>query len=97
MSLPGRKPNKSTIRVAELREFVYCPRSWIYNARKVQCKLPPEEIAVVEQRLEDGLQHHREHGEAVCLASRQRRWAANWWYIGLAAAGLALAMLVWGR
>ncbi len=98
MGLPSRRNNKPMLRVSDLREFVYCPRSWAYTAHKVQCKLPPEEIAEVEQRLQEGLEHHREHGEAVCLASRQRRWAASWRYIAIAAAGLAVAvLLVWGR
>jgi len=97
VSLPGNQNKKSKINVSDLRECVYCPRAWAYSSRKVSPQLPPEKIAVVEQRQAAGWQYHRENGEAVCLASRQRRWAVNWWYLGLAAAALAVAVLVWGR
>ena len=97
MSLRGRKNHTGNITVAELRECVYCPRAWAYSSRNVRPHLPPEQVAVVEQRQEAGWQYHRQHGEAVCLASLQRRRAVSWWYIGLAAAVLAGAVLVWGR
>ena len=93
MALPHQKTNLSKIRAAEVREFVYCPRAWIYRRRNTKPRLSQAEIDAVEERLENGRQFHREHGEAVCLAARQRRWSFNWWYCGLAAAGLAILLL----
>lgn len=98
MSTAEPQNRKPVIRVSHLREFVYCPRAWAYSSRNIPCKLSQEEIAAVERRLEAGREHHRRHGEAVILASRKRRHAANWQYIGFAAAGLAVALLLaWGR
>lgn len=98
MSISNQQNRRPVIRVAQLREYVFCPRAWAYSSRKFPCKLTQEELSVVEQRLEAGREGHRRHGEAVILASRQRRYAANWRFVGFAAVGLAVVLLlVWGR
>jgi len=89
------KKRKSFIKAHDLKEFVYCPRAWIYRQRRVKPRLPEPEVREVEQRLEDGWEYHREHGEAVCRASRQRRRAEKLKQGGLILAGLALALVIW--
>jgi len=78
------------ITASEVREYVFCPRSWAYWHRGVPA--PPEALEQREDRLEYGNRSHRKHGEAVCRASRQLGYGT-----GLAGLGLAVVILgvVW--
>lgn len=84
------------IKVSDVREFVFCPRAWIYRQRGVRPLLHAEERLVVEQRLEDGRQFHQDHGEAVFQAVRERRRARDYWQFAIVAIVIAFALFVWG-
>jgi CRISPR/Cas system-associated exonuclease Cas4 (RecB family) len=79
------------IKASEVREYVFCPRSWAYRQRKIAST--PEAAAEREERLDQGNRSHREHGEAVCRVSRQLGVGALSVKIGLAV--LILGVLAW--
>jgi CRISPR/Cas system-associated exonuclease Cas4 (RecB family) len=70
------------IKASEVREYVFCPRSWAYRQRKIAST--PEAAAEREERLDQGNRSHREHGEAVCRVSRQLGYGTRLAWIGLA-------------
>lgn len=75
------------IKANDVREYVFCPRSWAYRQRGI--KAPPEALAQRKVRFEQGNQFHRAHGEAVCQAERQLEKGTS-----LIQAGLTV--IVWG-
>jgi hypothetical protein len=75
------------IKASEVREYVFCPRSWAFRRREI--KPPPEALAERETRIDYGNRFHREHGEAVCQAGRQLRRGASFVRVGL-------TIIVWG-
>ena len=76
-----------TIYASEVREYVFCPRSWAISQRGI--KPPPEALAEKKARTDKGIQYHREHGEAVSRAGRQLG-------TGTLLVKIGLAMIVWG-
>ncbi len=74
-----------------VREYVFCPRSWGYRRQRV--KPPPEAVKRQEARFEAGNRFHREHGEAVCRASRELKGGALLIKLGLAV--LVYGVLAW--
>lgn len=79
------------IKASEVREYVFCPRSWAYRQRKIT--LSPEALAQREGQFEQGNGSHRKHGEAVRRASRQLGVGVLFVKIGLAV--LILGVLAW--
>ena len=77
------------IKASDVREYVFCPMSWAYKQRGVQS--PPEAQERREERFEQGNRAHREHGEAVCRASRQLGYGTRLVWIGLAVVILGVA------
>jgi len=72
---------------SEVREYVFCPRSWAYRRRRI--KPPPEALVQRKARLEQGNRYHREHGEAVCRVERQLEKGNSLVKVGL-------TVIVWG-
>lgn len=83
-----------SIKVSDVRVFVYCPRAWIYRQRGVRPLLHAEERLVVEKRLEDGWQYHQDYGEAVFQAVRERRRAQNYWQFAIISVIIAFALFI---
>jgi len=57
------------VAVTELREFVFCPRSW--KLRRQDVKAPSEALRRKEERTEEGNRYHLKHAQAVCRAEHQ--------------------------
>lgn len=77
------------IKASEVREYVFCPRSWAYKQQGVQP--PSEALAERAERFEQGNQSHIEHGKAVCRVSRQLGYGARLIWIGLVVMILGVA------
>jgi len=75
------------IQASEIREYIFCPRSWAFRQRGIGP--PPEAVKHQEARFTQGDRFHREHGEAVCRAGQQLRTGAFLIKVGL-------AVIVWG-
>lgn len=58
-----RPKSPREIAVTELREFVFCPRSW--KMRRQGIKAPATALVQKEERVEEGNRFHREHAQAV--------------------------------
>jgi hypothetical protein len=79
------------IKASEIREYVFCPRSWACRQRGITSS--PEAMAERAARLEHGNRSHREHGEAVCRASRQLGYGTGLAWLGLAVVILGVVWL----
>lgn len=83
------KPQR-VVAVTELREFVFCPRSW--KLRRQGVKVPPETLLRKAERIEEGNRFHREDARESYQASYQasRQPQRRGW---LTAVGVALMIL----
>ena len=72
---------------SDVREYVFCPRSWAYRRRGI--KPPPEALVQRKARFDRGNQFHRGHGEAVCRAGQQLEKGTSLVKVGL-------TVIVWG-
>ena len=70
------------IEASEVREYVFCPRSWAYRQRGITAT--PKALAQRAEQFEQGNRSHREHGEAVCRVSRQLGYGTRLAWISLA-------------
>ena len=80
---PG-KPSR-VINASEVREFVYCPRSW--KLKRGGAAPPPAAKTIKQQKVEKGDRYNLEHGKAV-VQTRQPEMSGCW-----RAAGWALTMM----
>jgi CRISPR/Cas system-associated exonuclease Cas4 (RecB family) len=67
---------------SELREFVFCPRSW--KLKRGGVAPPPAAKKVKQQKVEKGDRFHLDHGQAVVQARQQPESGAYWRVAGWA-------------